>query len=336
MFKAIQLDKDDAGATRAAVVEIDDAALPIRDEEHVVVDIGYSTLNFKDALAITGRSPVVRRFPMVPGIDCAGTVRESTSARWHAGDAVILNGWGVGEAHWGGLAQRASLKPQWLIAPPAGLSAFDAMALGTAGYTAALSVIALQRAGVKPGDGEVLVTGATGGVGGVSTMLLAALGYTVVATTGKTAEADYLKTLGAHEVLDRALLSAPSSKPLQKERWAGVVDSVGSHTLANACATTRYGGVVTACGLAQGMDLPASVAPFILRGVALLGADSANCDMSTRQKIWNKLAVEWRPDQVHDQVRTIDFDELPTHFDAYIKGMVRGRTVVRIAPDTHP
>jgi len=330
MFKAIQLDKDGAGATRAAVVEIDDAALPIRDEEHVVVDIGYSTLNFKDALAITGRSPVVRRFPMVPGIDCAGTVRESTSARWHAGDAVILNGWGVGEAHWGGLAQRASLKPQWLIVRPAGLSAFDAMALGTAGYTAALSVIALQRAGVKPGDGEVLVTGATGGVGGVSTMLLAALGYTVVATTGKTAEADYLKTLGAHEVLDRALLSAPSGKPLQKERWAGVVDSVGSHTLANACATTRYGGVVTACGLAQGMDLPASVAPFILRGVSLLGIDSVMASTERRVEAWALLDAHVDRRKLAATVTTVDLAGAIATAPSLLDGKVRGRVVVDV------
>jgi acrylyl-CoA reductase (NADPH) len=329
MFKAIQLNKDDAGATRAAIAEIDDAALPLQDEEHVVVDIEYSTLNYKDALAITGRSPVVRRFPMVPGIDCAGTVRSSTSERWRAGDAVILNGWGVGENHWGGLAQRAGLKPQWLIARPAGLSAFEAMALGTAGYTAALSVIALQRAGVKPGDGEVLVTGATGGVGGVSTMLLASLGYTVVATTGKTAEADYLKTLGAHEVLDRALLSAPG-KPLQKERWAGVIDSVGSHTLANACATTRYGGVVTACGLAQGMDFPASVAPFILRGVSLLGIDSVMASVERRVQAWALLEAHVDRRKLAATVATVGLAGAIETAPALLDGKVRGRVVVDV------
>ncbi|HKX40325.1 MAG TPA: MDR family oxidoreductase [Burkholderiaceae bacterium] len=329
MFKAIQLNKDEAGATHAAVTEIDDAALPLQDEEHIVVDIAYSTLNFKDALAVTGRSPVVRRFPMVPGIDCAGSVRASNSARWRVGDAVIVNGWGVGEGHWGGLAQRASLKPQWPIARPAGLSAFDAMALGTAGYTAALCVLALQRAGVQPGDGEVLVTGATGGVGGVSTMLLAALGYTVVATTGKTAEADYLKTLGAHEVLDRALLSS-SGKPLQKERWAGVVDSVGSHTLANACATTRYGGVVAACGLAQGMDFPATVAPFILRGVSLLGIDSVSASTERRLEAWSLLDRLIDRQKLAATVTKVDLAGAIAAAPALLDGKHRGRLVVDV------
>ena len=329
MFKAIQLNRDEAGATQAAVVEINEAELPIQGEDHVVVDIDCSTLNFKDALAITGRSPVVRKFPMVPGIDCVGTVRSSTSAAWRAGDSVLLNGWGVGESHWGGLAQRASLRPQWLIARPAGLTPADTMALGTAGYTAALCVIALQRAGVKPGDGEILVTGATGGVGGVSTMLLAALGYTVVATTGKVAEADYLKNLGAHEVLDRALLSAPG-KPLQKERWAGVVDSVGSHTLANACATTRYGGAVTACGLAQGMDFPSSVAPFILRGVTLAGINSVTAPRERRDRAWAMLAADV-PRETYDAVtETIGLAQAIERAPDVLAGRVRGRLVVDV------
>lgn len=330
MFKAIQLTKDEAGATQAAVVEIDEAQLPIQDEEHVVVDVECSTLNFKDALAITGRSPVVRRFPMVPGIDCVGTVRASTSTVWRAGDPVLLNGWGVGEAHWGGLAQRASLRPQWLIARPPGLSPADTMALGTAGYTAALCVIALQRAGVKPGDGEVLVTGATGGVGGVSTMLLAALGYTVVATTGKLAEAEYLKNLGAHEVLDRALLAAPG-KPLQKERWAGVVDSVGSHTLANACASTRYGGVVTACGLAQGMDFPSSVAPFILRGVSLLGIDSVMASTERRIEAWALLDRLVDRGKLASTVTTVGLAGAIAAAPALLDGKHRGRLVVDVS-----
>ena len=329
MFKAIQLNRNDEGATQALVAEVDDADLPIQGEEHVVVDVEYSTLNFKDALAITGRSPVVRKFPMVPGIDCVGTVRSSTSAAWRAGDPVLLNGWGVGENHWGGLAQRASLRPQWLIARPSGLAPADTMALGTAGYTAALCVIALQRADVKPGDGEVLVTGATGGVGGVSTMLLAALGYTVVATTGKLAEADYLKNLGAHEVLDRTLLSAPG-KPLQKERWAGVVDSVGSHTLANACASARYGGVVTACGLAQGMDLPGSVAPFILRGVSLLGIDSVMASTERRIEAWALLDKLLDRGKLASTVTKVGLAGAIAAAPALLDGKQRGRIVVDV------
>ena len=329
MFKAIQLNRDDAGATQAAVVEVNDAELPIQGEEHVLVDVEYSTLNFKDALAITGRSPIVRKFPMVPGIDCVGTVLSSSSTAWRTGDSVLLNGWGVGESHWGGLAQRASLRPQWLIARPAGLAPADTMALGTAGYTAALCVIALRRAGVKPGDGEILVTGATGGVGGVSTMLLAALGYTVVATTGKLAEADYLKNLGAHEVLDRALLSAPG-KPLQKERWAGVVDSVGSHTLANACATTRYGGVVTACGLAQGMDFPASVAPFILRGVSLLGIDSVSASIERRVEAWALLDKLVDRHKLASTVTKVGLAGAIAAAPALLDGKHRGRLVVDV------
>jgi len=329
MFKAIQLNRDEAGATQAAVVEINEAELPIQGEDHVVVDIDCSTLNFKDALAITGRSPVVRKFPMVPGIDCVGTVRSSTSAAWRAGDSVLLNGWGVGEGHWGGLAQRASLRPQWLIARPAGLTPADTMALGTAGYTAALCVIALQRAGVKPGDGEILVTGATGGVGGVATMLLAALGYTVVATTGKVAEADYLKNLGAREVLDRVTLSAPG-KPLQKERWAGVVDSVGSHTLANACATTRYGGAVTACGLAQGMDFSSSVAPFILRGVSLLGIDSVMASTERRIEAWALLDKLIDRNKLASTVTTVGLAGAIAAAPALLDGKQRGRLVVDV------
>ena len=329
MFKAIQLNRDEAGATQAAVVEVDDAELPIQGEDHVVVDVEFSTLNFKDALAITGRSPVVRKFPMVPGIDCVGTVRSSTSAAWRAGESVLLNGWGVGESHWGGLAQRASLRPQWLIARPAELAPAEAMALGTAGYTAALSVIALRRAGINPADGEILVTGATGGVGGVSTMLLAALGYTVVATTGKLAEADYLKNLGAHEVLDRATLSAPG-KPLQKERWAGVIDSVGSHTLANACATTRYGGVVTACGLAQGMDFPGSVAPFILRGVSLLGIDSVMASTQRRVEAWALLDKLVDRRKLASTVTKVGLAGAIAAAPALLDGKHRGRIVVDV------
>jgi len=270
MFKGILIEKDDAGY-RAAVKEIDDSQLP---EGDVTVRVDYSSLNYKDGLAITGKGPVVRKFPMVPGIDIAGTVEASDNAEYKVGDRVVLNGWGVGETHWGGLAQKARLKGDWLVPLPAAFSARQAVSIGTAGYTAMLCVLALEKQGVKPGDGEIVVTGAAGGVGSVAIAVLNRLGYTVVAVSGRPEETDYLKQLGAAEVLERSLFSAPG-KPLGKERWAGAVDVVGSHTLANICATTRYRGVVTACGLAGGMDLPASVAPFILRGVTLVGIDCA-------------------------------------------------------------
>src|SRR5690349_18979470 len=285
MFSALLISKTDEGQT-VEVTQLDEAQLP---EGDVVVAVDYSTLNYKDGLAITGKSPVVRKWPMVPGIDLAGTVLESSHADWKAGDKVVLNGFGVGETHWGGLAQKARLKGDWLIALPAGITARQAMAIGTAGYTAALCVDALVKAGVTPDKGEVLVTGATGGVGSVAIALLAKAGFTVAASSGKASEADYLKQLGATTVIDRGELSAPG-KPMQKERWAGVVDSVGSNTLANACAQTRYGGVVAACGLAQGMDFPASVAPFILRGVSLLGIDSVRAPRTARPTAWDRLA----------------------------------------------
>jgi acrylyl-CoA reductase (NADPH) len=269
MFKALWLEKDEAGF-RASIAELEESRLPVVPEGGVLVRPHYSTLNYKDGLALTNRSPVVRLWPMVPGIDGAGEVLQSDHPDWKAGDAFILNGFGVGETHWGCLAQRARLKGEWLVPLPSGLSPRRAMAIGTAGYTAMLCVMALERHGLKPGDGEVLVTGATGGVGSVAVLLLSRLGYRVVAVTGKAAQADYLTRLGAQAVMDRSELAAPG-KPLQKERWAGVVDAVGSHTLANACAQVRYGGAVAACGLAQGHDLPVTVMPFILRGVSLLG-----------------------------------------------------------------
>ena len=253
MFKGILIEKDDAGY-RANLTDIDEAQLP---EGDVTVAVQYSTLNYKDGLAITGKGPVVRKFPMVPGIDLVGTVEHSSNPEYKVGDAVVLNGWGVGEGHWGGLAQKARLKGDWLVPLPKGFTPKQAMAIGTAGYTAMLCVMALERHGVTPDKGEVLVTGANGGVGSVAVAILAKLGYTVVASTGRAAEAEYLKTLGAAEIVDRAQFSEPG-RPLGKERWAGAVDSVGSHTLANVCATTRYRGAVAACGLAQGMDLPAS------------------------------------------------------------------------------
>ncbi|MFO0101181.1 MAG: MDR family oxidoreductase [Betaproteobacteria bacterium] len=296
---------------------------------NVTVAVDYSTVNYKDGLAITNKSPVVRKWPMVPGIDAAGTVVASGDPRYQPGDAVVLNGWGVGETHWGGLAQQAIFKGDWLVRLPTGMTARQAMAIGTAGYTAMLCVMALQDHGVAPGAGEVLVTGATGGVGSVSVALLSQLGYSVVASTGKATEADYLHTLGAVGVIDRAELSAPG-KPLQKERWAGVVDSVGSHTLANACAQTRYGGTVAACGLAQGMDLTASVAPFILRGVSLAGVDSVLCPQPRRQQAWQRLAAELDRRKLDAMTREVPLAGALEVAREILAGQVRGRVVVNV------
>ncbi len=290
MFKAIQIAKTDAGQS-VSLAELDESALP---EGDVLIQVAFSTLNFKDGLAITGASPVVRVWPMVPGIDLAGTVRTSSHPDWKAGDKVVLNGWGVGERHWGGLSQVARLKGDWLVPLPAAFDEKQAMAIGTAGYTAALCVDALVDAGVSPDQGPVLVTGATGGVGSVAIALLKAAGFEVHALTGKMAEADYLKGLGADEVIDRATMSE-KGKPLQKEVWAGVVDAAGSHTLANACAQTKYGGAVAACGLAQGADFSATVMPFILRGVRLLGVDSVMAPKAPRLKAWQRLARDLDP-----------------------------------------
>jgi acrylyl-CoA reductase (NADPH) len=326
MFSALLISKTEQGQT-VEVAQLDEGQLP---EGDVVIDVDYSTLNYKDGLAITGRSPVVRKWPMVPGIDLAGTVASSTSADWKAGDKVVLNGFGVGEGHWGGLAQKASLKGEWLIALPAGITPRQAMAIGTAGYTAALCVEALAKAGVTPDKGEVLVTGATGGVGSVAIALLAKAGFNVAASSGKASEADYLKQLGATTIIDRNELSAPG-KPMQKERWAGVVDSVGSHTLANACAQTRYGGVVTACGLAQGMDFPASVAPFILRGVSLLGIDSVMAPKAPRMAAWARLAKDLDMgllDVIGGQ--EIGLSGAVEAANALMDGKVRGRIVVNV------
>jgi acrylyl-CoA reductase (NADPH) len=326
MFTAIQITKDEAGY-RAALADIDEASLPPGD---VTVAVAYSTINFKDGLAITGKSPVVRQFPMVPGIDFAGTVLESRSAKFKAGDKVLLNGWGVGEGHWGGLAQKAQVNADWLIPLPAGFTSRQAMAIGTAGYTAMLCVLALEDAGVTPASGEILVTGASGGVGSVAVSLLSGLGYKVVASTGKLAESDYLRGLGASEVLDRAALSEPG-KPLQRERWAGVVDSVGSHTLVNALAQTRYGGSVAACGLAQGMDLPGSVAPFILRGVKLLGVDSVMCPMPRRLQAWQRLAKDLDRSKLDAITHEIGLAQAIAAAPDILAGKVRGRLVVKIA-----
>lgn len=325
MFNAILIQKDEAGY-RAAPATLDDAQLP---EGDVTVRVSHSTINYKDALAITGKGPVVRSFPMVPGIDLVGTVEASSHPDWKAGDAVLLNGWGVGETHWGGLAQKARLKGDWLIPLPAGITPRQAMAIGTAGYTAMLCVMALERHGVKPGDGEIVVTGAAGGVGSVAIAVLAHLGYQVVAVTGRPEEADYLKGLGAQAVLPRADFATPG-KPLGRERWAGAVDTVGSHTLANVCATTRYRGVVTACGLAGGMDLPATVAPFILRGVTLVGVDSVMAPRAERIEAWSRLARDLDPGLLETIGREVGLAEAIPLAAELIAGRVKGRVVVDV------
>ena len=325
MFKGILIEKDEAGY-RASVKELDESQLP---EGNVTVRVSHSTLNYKDGLAITGKGPVVRKFPMVPGIDLVGVVEDSTHPAYQAGDAVVLNGWGVGEGHWGGLAQKARLNGDWLVPLPSAFTPQQAMAIGTAGYTAMLCVLALERHGVRPQDGEILVTGAAGGVGSVAVAVLAKLGYTVVAATGRPQDADYLNALGAAEVVDRAVFSAPG-KPLGRERWAGAVDVVGSHVLANVCATMKYRGVVTACGLAAGMDLPATVAPFILRGVTLAGIDSVMCPRAERLVAWQRLATDLDVAKLGQISREVGLAEAIPLADRLLKGEVRGRVVVDV------
>ena len=326
MFKAILITKDDTSGYKAALQQVDETVLP---EGDVTVRVEWSTLNYKDGLAITGKSPVVRRFPMIPGIDFAGTVTASSNAAWKVGDQVVLNGWGVGETHCGGLGEIARVKGEWLVALPKGISAKHAMAIGTAGYTAMLCVMALEKHGVKAENGEILVTGANGGVGSVAIALLAKLGYSVVASTGRMEEAEHLKALGATTVIDRAELSAPG-KAIGKERWAGVVDAVGSHTLANACATTKYGGAVAACGLAGGMDFPATVAPFILRGVTLYGIDSVMAPMALRQQAWARLAKDLDMAKLDSITKEIGMDAVIPTAAALLEGKVRGRVVVNV------
>ena len=323
MFKALLL--ENTGGFKASVGQADEAQLP---EGDVTVSVAYSTLNFKDGLAITNKSPVVRSWPMVAGIDGAGTVLESTHPQWKTGDKFVHNGWGIGETRWGCLAEKARLKGDWLVKLPAAFTARQAMAIGTAGYTAMLCVLALEDHGVKPGAGEVLVTGATGGVGSVAIALLGKLGYTVVAATGKTSEEAYLKSLGATSIIDRATLSA-AGKPFQKERWAGVVDAVGSHTLANALAQTRYGGVVAACGLAQGMDLPTSVMPFILRGVTLAGVDSVMAPLPKRQRAWDRLAKDLDLALLETMIEEVPLEGAIAKAHELMEGKVRGRVVVK-------
>jgi acrylyl-CoA reductase (NADPH) len=324
MFKALLLTKDAEGATLANLATLKEEQLPQGD---VLIDVAYSSVNYKDALAITGKSQIVRNFPMVPGIDFAGTVKESLDARFKPGDEVLLNGWGVGESHWGGLAQKALVKADWLTPMPEGMDARRAMAIGTAGYTAMLCVMALQERGLTPADGPVLVTGANGGVGSISVALLARLGFEVHASTGRMSE--HLLRLGAAKVIDRATLSHPG-KLLQKEIWAGAIDSVGSHTLANVCANIKYGGTVAACGLAQGMDLPTSVAPFILRAVTLAGIDSVYAPTARRLEAWERLARELPEYLIEENTETIALKDVAALAPRLLAGQVRGRVRVDV------
>ena len=325
MFKGILIEKDENSYT-ATLKDIDDSLLP---EGDVTVRVAYSSLNYKDGLAITGKSPVVRRFPMIPGVDLAGTVEASSNPDYRVGDSVLLNGWGVGETHWGGLAQKARIKGEWLVHLPSAFSLRQAMAIGTAGYTAMLCVLALERHGITPDKGDILVTGAAGGVGSVAVAVLSKLGYRVVAVSGRMEEADYLKGLGAAEVLGRTEFANPG-KPLGKERWAGAVDVVGSHVLANVCATTKYGGVVAACGLAGGMDFPATVAPFILRGVTLVGIDSVMCPRPARVEAWARLARDLDISKLDAISRGIGLSEAIAAASSLLAGQVRGRVVVDV------
>jgi acrylyl-CoA reductase (NADPH) len=324
-FKAIRIDKAEKGTT-VALTQFDEAELM---EGDVTVRVEWSTLNYKDGLAVTGKAPVVRRFPMIAGIDFAGTVEASSHPQWKAGDKVICDGWGLGETHLGAYAEKARVKGDWLVRLPEGMSSREAMAIGTAGYTAMLSVLALEKYGLTPSDGPIIVTGAAGGVGSVATAILSKLGYRVVASTGRMAEADYLKDLGAAEVIDRAELSGPA-KPLAKERWAGGIDSVGSTTLANVLSMTKYGGAVAACGLAAGMDLPTSVAPFILRGVCLLGIDSVMCPIERRKIAWSRLARDLDRGKLAEITQEIGLDEVVGAGAKILAGQVRGRIVVKI------
>lgn len=326
MFRALYLEQNEDKSVRHSIQSLDESALP---EGDVRVAVDYSTINYKDGLAITGAAPVVRKYPMVPGIDLAGTVAESSNAEFKAGDAVVLNGWGVGEGHWGGLAQQARLKGDWLIKLPAAFTPRQAMAIGTAGYTAALCVQALIKAEITPDKGDVLVTGAAGGVGSVAIALLAKRGYRVIASTGRASEEGYLKELGAAEIIDRNELSE-KGRPVGKERWAGAVDAVGSHTLANVLAQTSYGGAVAACGLAQGGDLPGSVYPFILRGVSLLGIDSVMAPRPVREAAWGLLASDLDTAKLDAMTREVSLDEAASVAGEILKGQVRGRVVVNV------
>ena len=324
-FKAIRIDKAEKGTT-AALTQFDEAELM---EGDVTVAIEWSALNYKDGLAVTGKAPVVRRFPMIAGIDLAGTVEQSTHPQWKAGDKVICTGWGMGETHLGAYAEKARVNGDWLVGLPATMSTRDAMAIGTAGFTAMLAVLALEGHGLAPKDGPIVVTGAAGGVGSVAVAVLSRLGYHVIASTGRIAEAGYLKSLGAAEVIDRSELSGPA-KPLARERWAGGIDSVGSTTLANLLSMTKYRGAIAACGLAAGMDLPGSVAPFILRGVCLLGIDSVMCPIELRKTAWNRLAGDLDRGKLTEITHEIVLDEVIEAGARILAGEVRGRIVVKI------
>jgi acrylyl-CoA reductase (NADPH) len=324
-FKAIRIDKAEKGTT-VALTQFDEADLM---DGEVTIRVEWSTLNYKDGLAVTGKAPVVRRFPMIAGIDLAGTVEQSSHPAWIAGDKVICNGWGMGETHLGAYAEKARVKGDWLVRVPEGMSTRDAMAIGTAGYTAMLSVLALEKHGLTSKDGPIVVTGAAGGVGSVATAVLSKLGYHVIASTGRVSESGYLKDLGAAEVIDRNELSGPA-KPLAKERWAGGVDSVGSTTLANLLSMTKYGGAIAACGLAAGMDLPSSVAPFILRGVSLLGIDSVMCPISLRKTAWARLASDLDRAKLAEITQEIGLDQVIAAGAKILAGQVRGRIVVKI------
>jgi acrylyl-CoA reductase (NADPH) len=324
-FKAIVIDKADTGQT-VRLTDFDEKDLMDGD---VTVRVEWSTVNYKDGLAITGKAPVVRRFPMIAGVDFAGTVESSTHPKWKPGDQVVLNGWGLGETHLGAYAEKARVKGDWLVRRPAGISARDAMAIGTAGYTAMLAVMALERAGIDPSRGPVIVTGAAGGVGSVAVALLAKLGYTVAASTGRTEEASYLKSLGASEIINRSELTG-SPRPLAKERWVGGIDAVGSTTLANVLSMTRYGGAVAACGLAGGMDLPTTVAPFILRGVSLIGIDSVMCPLPQREAAWRRLEADLDRGKIAAMANEIGLDDVIAAGRRIVEGRVRGRIVVKI------
>lgn len=325
-FKAVRIDKAEKGTT-ATLTQFDEAELMDGD---VTVRVEWSTLNYKDGLAVTGKAPVVRRFPMIAGIDFAGTIEQSSHPAWKAGDKVVCNGWGMGETHLGAYAEKARVKGDWLVRLPDGMSTRDAMAVGTAGYTAMLSVLALEKHGLKPAEGPVVVTGAAGGVGSVAIAVLSKLGYQVIASTGRASEADYLRGLGATEIIDRNELSG-QAKPLAKERWAGGVDSVGSTTLANLLSMTKYRGAIAACGLAAGMDLPSSVAPFILRGVCLLGIDSVMCPIELRKQAWSRLASDLDHSKLSEITHEINLDEVIAAGLRILGGQVRGRIVVKIS-----
>jgi len=328
MFRAIILTKD-GDRFAASVSDVGDEQLvAATPNDDTLLAVEFSTINYKDGLALTNTSPVVRAWPMVAGIDAAGTVLES-AGRWRKGDRVVVNGWGLGETHWGGLAQRARVKSEWLVGIPAAFTSRHAMAIGTAGYTAALAILALREHAVTPDRGEILVTGATGGVGSVAVALLNALGYSVVASTGKAAEADYLRSLGAREIVDRATFAA-AGKPLQRERWAGAIDSVGAQTLANVCAQTRAGGTVAACGLAGGMDFPTTVAPFILRGLTLAGIDSVMAPLTRREQAWALLAEHLSLAKLESMTRVIGLADAFEAGRDILAGRIRGRIAVDV------